>query len=156
VYYRAIASREVRRLFIVVGEAALIVTGAYFGLVLITFKFALTPGEETIEGIMMAILPVGVATWWIFRRLQTHHPPREARAAAIAFVVFAPIALLMALIFTQLFGDYAIALLGNPMAFPGTLVGIVVMISILTFVAVVSTLWIMRLKNTQGSPKAGE
>ena len=145
--YRTVAMRDARRLFVIVGQAALIVTGAYLALVLVTLKFALTPGEEEIEGAMMAIVPVGVAAWWIFRKLQAHHPRREARAAAIVFAVFTPMALLMALLVAQIFGGYSGVLFGNPLAFPGALVGIVILVSIVSFVPVVFTLWIIRRKS---------
>jgi len=78
----------------------------------------------------------------MFRRLQAHHPRREARIAATAFGVFAPVALGVAFAVSPIFGVYSEVLFRS--AFAGALVGIVVIMAILSFVPIMFLLWMMR------------
>jgi hypothetical protein len=133
-------------LFIVVGKAALMTTLVYFALALAVLgsKIVLTHGEEEILGATMAFLPTGIAAWWMFRKLQAHCTRREARAAAIAFAVLAPVSFGIAILLSQTSGGYADLLLGSPFGLVGAFVGVVVIGTIVNFVLCLLTLRITR------------
>jgi hypothetical protein len=143
-----------RSLLIVVAKAALMTTLGYFALVLgfLGSKIVLTNGEEEILGATMALLPSGIAAWWMFRKLQAYYTRREARAVAIAFAVLAPVSFGIAFLFSEISGGYAELLLGSPFALAGAFVGVVVMASIVNFVLCLFTLrftrHIVRLEST--------
>lgn len=136
-------------LFIVVGKAALMTTLGYFGLVLgvLGLKIAVTPGEQQILkatiGFLMVFLPIGIAAWWIFRKLQARYTRREARAVATAFGVFTPVSLAVATVLSQIPAGYA-AFLGRPFGLIGAFAGIVVMTTTLSFLVCLFTLSMTR------------
>jgi hypothetical protein len=138
--------REKLRLFIAIAEAALMVTGACFVLVLATFKLAVTQNEEMILGVTIAAISAGLASWWIFRKLKEHNPGREALAAAIAVAVLTPVTLGIAMVLSPIFGGYAGAFSTDRLAFPGAVVGIVVIYTIANFALVAFVLCIMRIE----------
>jgi hypothetical protein len=125
-------------LFIVVGKAALITILVWFGLVLGVprFKIGMMSGEQQILKaavvFLLVLLPTGIATWWIFRKLQSHYTRREARAVATAFGAFTPVSLLIAIPLAQIPGGYA-SFLGGPFGLVGAFMGVVVMTAILNF-----------------------
>jgi Na+/citrate or Na+/malate symporter len=111
--YPPIAMRGAYRLFIVVEKAALIVAVGYFALLALTLYVVGLKGDsmpikgEILVGLAV-FLPIGASVWWIFRKLQTTYPRREARAVSIAFGVFTPISLLVATILGgPILGGYA-------------------------------------------------
>jgi len=141
--------REGLRFLIVVGKAALIVTIGWFALaltlILVGFKPELIPAKGEILVAMALLLPLGVAVWWMFRKLQARYKRNEARSATIAFAVFAPVSLFMGLLLGQIFGGYAEMLLENRLfAFGGALVGITVIITFVSVVPSALALWITR------------
>jgi hypothetical protein len=148
--HKAKEMREAFRLFIVIGQAALIVTAACFApaLAIIKFKFAPTSIEEVILGAMMVVIPAGIAGWWIFRKLKAHHPRREARAAAIACAVLTPATLAMGLVLGPVFGGYAGVLFGDRLAFLSAVTGVIVILTIMNFALVSFTLWIMGIDSS--------
>lgn len=121
-------------------------TLGYFALALgiLGSKIVLTHGEEEILGATMAFLPSGIAAWWMFRKLQAYCTRREARAAAIAFAVLAPVSFGIAFLLSEISGGYAELLLGSPFALVGAFVGIVVIATIVNFVLCLFTLRLTR------------
>lgn len=78
--------------------------------------------------------PLAAAAAWVFRVLQRDYSRREAAAAAISYVVFAPIAVAVGLLVALVPGSYADLALGPPFGFIGSLVGflfVVVALSVL-------------------------
>jgi hypothetical protein len=142
--------RDAFRLFIVIGQAALIVAVACFApaLAIAKFKFAPTSIEELILGVMTVVIPAGIAGWWIFRKLNAHYPRREAWAAAIAVAVLTPVTLGVAMVLATMFGGYAGAYFGDRLAFPGAVTGVIVIFSLVNFALVSFTLWIMRIESS--------
>jgi fumarate reductase subunit C len=145
-------------LFIVVGKATLITILVLFGLVLgvLGFKTGMTSGEQQILKatvvFLLVLLPAGIATWWIFRKLQSHYTRREARAVATAFAVFTPVSLAVAMVLSPIGGGYA-AFLGRASGPVGAFVGIVVMATIPNFLVCLFTLsmtrQVVKLESTQ-------
>jgi hypothetical protein len=137
-------------LLIVIGKAALIATVGEFALVLsvLGFKIAVTPGEQQILKatvmFLLVFLPIGIAAWWIFQKLQARYTRREARAVATAFGVFTPVSLAVATVLSQLPGGYA-ASLGRSFSVVGVFVGVVVMTTLLSFLVCLFTLRMTRL-----------
>lgn len=127
-------------LFSLVGRAALVMTLGCFALVL-GHRFAVTRGEQMILGVTMAFLPTGIAAWWIFRNLRTRCTRAEAWAVASTFAVFAPVSLLIGTLLAQIPGAYA-GYLGRPFGLLGAFVGIVVVLTLGTFVPAQVALWV--------------
>lgn len=144
---------RVFRLLLLTTEGALITALGCFLLVLPLLKLHVARAGEEVEGMMLGFLPVGLAGCWIFRRLRSNHPPTEARSAAIAFSVFALAGLAMGLFLEEIFGSYSGSLLGEPFAFPGAVVGIIITIIVVTFPPVLLTLWITRRVGRAGHPE---
>lgn len=130
-------------LFIVVGKATLMTTAGCFA-PLLALKIALTHGEQGVLTIVAVVLATGIATWWIFRRLQTHYTGREARAVATTFAILAPVSLAVAIPLSLIPGGYAELLLGSPFGPVGAFAGIVLMTTVLAFLACLLTLWMTR------------
>jgi hypothetical protein len=142
--------RPALRLFLVMGEAALIFTATYFALILIAVRSIIPHvliGVQATAGIAGVLVPICLAAWWIFRRLRAHFAPREARAAAIAFGLFTPVPLAIGLLLGPIVGGYTGIFLGTEsrlVAFSGAMMGLVVMIALMTFVPGLLAIWIMR------------
>jgi hypothetical protein len=103
--------RDTFRLFVIVGKAAFIAAGGLFTLVLTLSLFGFNPDHKSaLTGILVlaaCLLPIGVATAWMFRRLRAVYPQREARAVSIAFGVFTPISLGVSIVLAMVIGGYA-------------------------------------------------
>jgi hypothetical protein len=140
--------RREPRLFVIVGEAAVVVVTACFVLDMILIKFV--PGEQPVLGAMM-LLSAGGAAWWLFRKLQAPYPRREARSVAIAFGVFSPVSLGIAFPLGSLSGGYTELYLGSRFAFFGAFAGVVVVNALVSIGASAFVLWV-----TRGSPRIGE
>jgi hypothetical protein len=145
------------RLFLVMGKAALTVTATYFALILIAVRPIIphvSVGVQATAGAVAVLAPICLATWWIFRRLQAHYSRREARAAAIIFGLFTPVPLGIGLLLGPIVGGYTGILLRTEsrlVAFSGAVMGIVVMITLMTFVPSLLALRIIR-RLAAGSP----
>jgi hypothetical protein len=140
--------RSLHRFFIVVAEAALIVTSGWFALVGTVILVRLKPEQAGVAGeVFVAIaflFPIGAAGWWMFRKLQSLYPRSEARAAAITFVAFTPVTLFISIMLGQIFGGYTGLLLGDRFSFFGAFAGIIVLITLLSFFACSFSMWVMR------------
>ena len=123
--------RPALRLFLVMGQAAAMVTATYFALILIAvwpIAAHASPGIQTTAGAVGVFAPICFAGWWIFRRLQAFYARREARAAAITFGLFTPVPLGIGLLLGPIVGGYTGIFLGTGsrlVAFSGALMGIV-------------------------------
>jgi hypothetical protein len=142
--------RDTFRLFVIVGKAALIVTAGCFALVWSSIPLGvetdLRPVRGEILGALACFVPIGVATVWIFRKLRTAYPRREARAVATAFGVFTPISLMVSLVLAEITGGYAEALAGRPsFGLIGAVVGTVVITALLSFLVCMLVLRVTRL-----------
>ncbi len=135
--------RDKFRLFIVVGKAVLITTVGC-PVPLLALKLALTRGEQGTLTLIAIILATGIATWRIFRKLQTDYTRREARAVATTFAILAPVSLAIAMPLSLIPGGYAEMLLGSPFAPVGAFAGIVATTPILDFLPCLLTLWMTR------------
>jgi hypothetical protein len=143
--------RSLFRLFVIVAKAALIVTAGSFALVLTAVSFGLKSMQRPAAGEILvaaasAFIPAGVAIWWMFPKLRTVYPRREARAVSTAFALFTPISLVVALVLAQIPGGYAQSLIG-PQFFGlvGALLGTVVMTGFLSFLVCALVLRVTQL-----------
>jgi hypothetical protein len=118
-------------------------------LVLSGFRADLRPWEEGVIGAMLALFPTGVAAAWLYRKLQTFYPRREARAVSIAFGAFTPVSLLVALVLSPITGGYAEILVGRPFfGFLGAIMGTITGTWFLSFVVCALVLRVTRLSIT--------
>jgi hypothetical protein len=121
--------RDAFRLSVIVGKAALIVTAGFCALMLGIFSSGFNPQLKSVGvGILVAVavfLTIGVATGWMFRKLRTVYPRREARAVSTAFGVFTPASLVVSVVLAQIPGGYAEMLAGPHFALIGVFVGLV-------------------------------
>ena len=142
--------RDTFRMLIVVGEAALMVAVGCCTLIPILVRSPSLSNPptslQTIATILAVAVPTGLATWWVFRKLQPYFSRREARAVAIAFAVFTPVALAIALLLYAIPGSIAAPLLSKSRFgfLAALLVGIALMTALLSFSACALALWIMR------------
>ena len=141
--------RDAFRLFVIVGKAALIAAGGLFALFLTLSRFGFNPDHKSawaeILVLVACLLPLGVATVWILRKLRTVYPRREARAVSIAFGLFTPISLGVSFL-VPIPGGYAMAL-GGPkfLGFIGLVVGTAVTTALLSFLVCALVLRVTRL-----------
>lgn len=116
------------RLFMTSAQAALLFTATSWAL---TFTIlGLIPEAPTHRGMSIAvavILPDALGTWLIFRKLRLDHGRGDARRAATAFAVSAPVALAVSLPLAGLVGAYT----------EGTLGGRFILLAVLGFVVLV-------------------
>jgi len=126
------------RLFATCAQAALFFTVASWALVLIILD--LMPKAPTQRGLSIAVivvLPDALATWWIFRRLRLDRSRGDARRAAVAFAVSAPLTLAASYPLGGLLGGYAEAILGSRFVLPAVL-GFIFLLMIIVPGAVVA------------------
>src|SRR6266851_2799492 len=143
------AMRNAFRLSVIVGKAALILTSGFCALMLGIFSLGLNPRLKSVGvGILVAVavfLPIGVATGWMFRKLRTVYPRREARAVSTAFGVFTPISLVVSVVLAQIPGGYAEMLAGPHFAMIGVFVGLVVVTGFPSFLVCALVLRVTQL-----------
>ena len=147
------------RLFTVIGQAAFLFTGACFLLTIVLFLLLAPPGArsgppsrepsigEAVTLVASFVLPAALGFWWIFRRLRTEYPRRQALGAAIAFAVVSPLPLIIGLAVGPIVGGYTGIFLRSQsrlVAFSGAVLGIVAMIALMTFIPSLLALWITR------------
>jgi hypothetical protein len=142
--------RDTFRLFVIVGKAAFIAAGGLFALLLRMSLFGFSPDHASAwTGILVlaaCLIPFGVATAWIFRRLRTVYPQREVRAVSIAFGVFTPISLGVSMVLAEITGGYADVLVRwRSSGVVGAFVGAVVTAAFLSFLVCALVLRITKL-----------
>jgi len=130
-------------LFIVVSRASLITsTGCLVPL--LTFKISMTTRALQVLALGAMMIPTGIAAFWMFRKLQLRHTAREAKAVAIAFSIFAPIGLMIAIVFAEIPGGYAELFLGSRFALVGVFASIPVITAFASYVPCLFVLWMTR------------
>jgi len=123
---------------------------AIFALILITVRLLPTSGAptggQTIAAMFAVLLPFGLATRLVFRQLQPHFSRREARAVAIAFIVFAPVSFAIANLLYAIPGSIAGPILSKSRLgfLSALLVGIAIMTALLSSLGCALALWITR------------
>ena len=102
---------------ILVGEASFIAFAGTIALVLMAVRLGLNPEQKSVAAelafLIAWLLPTVGAVGWLFRKLRTAYPRREARAVSIAFGVFTPISLAVSMVFGEVSAGYAESLGGR-------------------------------------------
>lgn len=128
---------QARRLFVVIAIASLITTFLDFVLALVLSSIleraGVPRGVQAAGVVVTVLLPIGISGWWIVRRLRALCTRSEAFAVAIAFMIFAPAALVIGTLFAPIPGGYA-AFLGRPFGLLGAFTSIVLVIAFVSFV----------------------
>ena len=145
------ATRSLFRLFVIVAEAAFIVTAGCFGLVLAAVLLGFKPEQIPATGEMLGtaallFILVAAAIRWMFRRLRTVYSRREARAVSTAFGLFTPVSLAVALVLAEITGGYAEILVGRrAFGLVGAFLGTMVITGFLSFVVCALVLRVTQL-----------
>jgi hypothetical protein len=138
--------RTTYRLFAIVGAAT---SAVYCGMVLASLPLLQKLGlprfvQVSIQAVMV-LTPIGVAVWWIFKKLRPNYSARTARKGAMAFGVFTPVSWGVAFPLSALVGGYSEFWTGHSFfALVGAFVGVVTMTALLSLVPCAFTLWIER------------
>jgi hypothetical protein len=133
--------RETIRFVTIVGRAAILLTLASFAASLSAAPLLSSLKMGELSGATMVILvfgiPLGLATWWMFRKLKLCYSPREARAVSIAFGAFAPVSLASGFVLGAPAEDYTGVVLGTRsggVAFAGAVAGVVVIVAVIALI----------------------
>jgi hypothetical protein len=156
VFSKLMALRPTLRLFVTAGEAALLLTVLCFAVALIAGKSFMTlassaAGKALVVGLGL-LLPIAVVSWWTFRRLLRYYSRPEARAAAITFGFFTPVPLAMGLLLGPILGGYTAKLFGDRFAFAGAVASLVLIITLISFIASAFAIWLVRRSPPVGYP----
>jgi len=131
-----------RRLFLTVAEGAVLFTVASWAFVLMTL--AVRPPVsfhgEAIAGPATVFIPDSLAAWWLFRRARTNRSLADARRAATAFAVSAPLTLGVGYLLGELVGGYAEVILGSRFILPAVASFIIVL---MIFVPGAVVMWVL-------------
>jgi hypothetical protein len=149
--------RDLIRLSVVVGKAAVIVVAGAYALVLATMAFRIDGDARPTVGILIGIsavfLPTGAAIWWMSRTLRTVFQRREARAISTAFAIFAPISLGVAFVLSEITGSYGELIGGRPVfGLVGALLGTALVTALLSFLVCAAVLRVTRLRISLEKP----
>jgi|ERR1700722_2359436 len=141
--------RDAFRLSVIVGKAAFIVTAGCCALMLGIISLWSDPQDKSVGLVILVavavFLPIGAATVWIFRKLQTVYSRREARAVSTAFGVFSPVSLVVSVVLSEITGGYAEMLAGPHGFLIGVFAGLVVLTGLLSFLVCVLVLRVTQL-----------
>jgi hypothetical protein len=96
--------------------------------------------DATIGAILIVIIPDALAAWWIFRRLNIRLSRSDARRAATAFAVSAPLVLGVGYLLGELVGGYAETILGSRFILPAVASFIIVLMIVLPSAVV---MWVL-------------
>lgn len=123
-----------RDLFVTVAGAALLLTVASWALVFVYWSFV---RDRSVNGgipvAAVAVVPGALATWWIFRRLRVDRPGGDARRAATAFAVSAPLTLAIAYWVGELIGGCAAVVFGSRSVLPAVATLVIVLSLMILF-----------------------
>ena len=148
--------RSTRRLFLVVAEAALLLTAAWFAVALVVDESLVTPASSAADKALVIgsglVLLIAAASWLTFRRLLRYYSRPEARATAIAFGVFMPVPLAMGLLIGQMAGGYTAKIFGDRFAFAGAAASLVLIVTLMSFIASAFVIWLVRRSPPVGYP----
>ncbi len=126
-----------RLLFVTVAEGAILFTVASWALVVmlgLVLPRAFMPDRSILSeiiAILAVFVPDGLATWWLFRRLRTGRSRSDARRAATAFAISAPVVLGVGYLLGGLVGGYAEVWLGSWFILPAVVAFIIAMMSLI-------------------------
>jgi hypothetical protein len=157
--------RETFRFVTIVGRAAVLLTLGLFVTSLIAAPHLPPSKINGLSGALMAIpvfgIPLGLAAWWMFRKLQSCYSRREARAVSITFAAFAPVPLAIGFVLGTLVGGYTGVILrtqSRSVAFAGTVVGLLVMVAVIALIPSAIALSITRriIKIEQSEVQQGQ
>jgi hypothetical protein len=131
-----------RRLFTTVAEAAVLFTVASWAFVLMTLAFRplMSFRGETIAGLATVFVPDGLTAWWLIRRVRANRSRADARRAATAFAVSAPLILGVGYLLGELVGGYAEVILGSRFVLPAVASFIIVLMIFLPSTVV---MWVL-------------
>jgi len=119
-----------RRLFVIVAEAAVLLTVVSWILVFASMPFeAYMSRHATVAAPVVVLVPDGLATWWMFRRIRANYLRSDARRAATAFAVSAPVVLGISHVLGTLIGGYAEVIFGRYFILPVVAAFVLVMMS---------------------------
>lgn len=123
-----------RKLFMTVGAGSIVFTVASLAFVLAVWLLRRTildgpisSHDATIGAILIVIIPDALAAWWIFRRVRSNRSRDDARRAATAFAVSAPVVLAIGYPLGFLVGGYAEVILGGRFILPAVASFIIVL-----------------------------
>jgi hypothetical protein len=138
------------QLFIAVLKGTLIIFVGWVALLLGAYRLGLNGDRKStavaVLIILIFILPNVVGDVWMFRKLLTIQPRREARAMSIAFSLCTPIFLGVSMIFGEISGSYSEALGGRPIFGPiGAFGGAFVFTAFLSFLVCALVLRVTKL-----------
>jgi heme A synthase len=136
--------REELRLLVPVAEGSIIVTAAFVIVGLFAFRLKTLSVVDQWVGAVVIVAAAVLAAGWIYRRLRTYHPRREARAAAITVAVSSPISLFLAILLGQFFGGNASERTGNHFEFLSAILGFAASLTLVNYVLISLALWITR------------
>jgi hypothetical protein len=149
-------TRGIRYIFFVLGEGAILLTVAWLVLVGIaaalhvfgTMQPPANPSaSQVITLVTVAVLPLAVSGWWVFRKLKPRCSRRETRAVAVSFSVVTllswPIAILLALIPGAYMGHF-----GSTLGMVGAFASIPIFVAMANFAVSSIVLWIVRRPGT--------
>jgi hypothetical protein len=124
------------RLLRTVATAALLFTVASWVLTIVFFMPHLSPRSEKIAAPTVVIVPDGLATWWLFRKLQVDRSRSDARRAVTAFAVSAPVVLAIGYLLGELVGGYTEVILGGYFVLPAVVAFIILLIVFIPYAVV--------------------
>ena len=141
--------RDAFGLFLIVGKAAIMVTGGCFAFPLMALLIGFRPEpisfEKAILAAVIVLLLTAVAVWWTFLKLRKLYARREARAVCIAFAVFTPVSLLVAFGLSPLFGYVQISDAPQVIGVLSGFMGIAFVTAVLSFLVCALVLRVTRL-----------
>jgi len=132
-----------RRLFVILAKAALLLTGAFWALVLgmmLPAMHRMSPDTNATGAATAVLIPDGLAAWWVFRKFRVDRSRHDALKITVAFAVSAPLVLGIGNLVGYVVGGYAEVFLGSSFILPAvaavtiTLMGLLVPTAVLAWV----------------------
>jgi hypothetical protein len=146
------------QLSLTTGQSALLVSTGGYVVPFIAASLGFKGLDNKLVDVLMTavwLAAFGLAIWWMFHKLRALYTRREARAMAIAFGVFTPVSLGLALVLSEISGGYGEWLIGHPWGgLAGAFVGTVAITALLNFIVCWIVLSLTRLTvSLEGLPR---
>jgi hypothetical protein len=146
------------RLSLTTGQSALLVSTGGYAVPFIAVSMGFKDLDNKLVDVLMAavwLAAFGLAIWWMFHKLRALYTRRQARAIATAFGVSTPVALVSALVLSEISGGYGEWLIGHAWGgLAGAFVGTVAITALLNFIVCWIVLTVTRLTiSLEGSPR---
>ena len=139
--------RSTRNLFTTVARAGVLFSvlswALVFALVIVRrarFDVPESALSAALGTILVVFAPDVLAAWWLFSRLRTDRPRNDARRAAIAFAISAPLTSAVGMVLGELVGGYAEVFLGRLFILPSIGIFIIVLMVLIPNGVVIWTL----------------